>query len=260
LASEHSTAATSRSFGDAAAQTVWEQQLRENRSFLFAHIVLFVAVLIGFIRTFYLSQFFGQPANDAPLAIHGAILTAWFSLTVVQAGLATRGQQHVHRAIAIPASLVALGVVATAIWINTRLALQIQSPRSPLNMFIWGNYLTLVSYTALLSAGIAFRRHAAIHRRLILLSSISIIGPAFARLAFWPLFGSLGVAGGPPFAVAGMLISILALAGYDRLTLGQIHRATWAGIGVIVLSLAAGLGLGISGLGFEALRQFRLLA
>ncbi len=249
-----------QTFGDTMTQTVREQKLRENRSFLFAHIALFVAVLIGFARTFYFSQSFGQPANDAALAIHGAVLTTWFALTVVQAGLATRAQRRWHRAIAIPAALVALGVVATAIWINSRLALQIQSPKTPLNMFIWGNYLTLVSFTVLLCSGIAFRRHAAIHRRLILSSSISIIGPAFARLAFWPLFGSLGVAGGPPFAVAGMLIAVLSLAGYDRLTLGRVHGATWAGIGVIVSSLTVGLGLGISGLGFEALKQIRLLA
>lgn len=161
---------------------------------------------------------------------------------------------------AIPAALVALGVVSTATWINTRLALQIQSPSSPLNIFIWANYLTLISYVALLSAGIAFRRHEARHRRLILLASISIIGPAFARLAFWPLFGNLGVAGGPPFAVGGMLLAILALAVFDRLTLGRVHGATWAGIGIIVFSVAIGIGLGLSGLGFDAMKQVRALA
>ena len=233
--------------------------MRENRSFLFAHIALFSVVLIGFARTFYLSQSFGQPSSDAPLAIHGTVLTTWFALTVGQAGLANNGQQRIHQAMAIPAALVALGVVGTAIWINTRLALKIQSPRSGLNVFIWGNYFTLFPFAALLFAGIKFNKQSLIHRRLILLASISIIGPAFARLAFWPLFGSLGVAGGPPFAVGGMLSAIIALAGYDRLTLGRIHKATWAGIGIIFTSLAVGVGLGISGLGFEAMRQIRSL-
>lgn len=117
--------------------------MRESKAFLIAHAVLFFAVLIGFARTFYFSQSFGQPPNDAALTLHGIILTMWFALTVVQAGLATSGRQRDHRLLAIPAVLVALCVVGTAAWINTRLALKIQSPRSPLNMFIWGNYLNL---------------------------------------------------------------------------------------------------------------------
>lgn len=232
--------------------------MKENNAFLAVHAALFVVVLIGFSRTFYFSQWFGQPANDAALVLHGAVLTTWFALTTVQAGLASSGRRSVHRALALPAALVALGVVATATWINTRLALKIQSPGSPLNMFVWSNYLTLVAYTVLLSVGISFRNQSAIHRRLVLLASVAIIGPAFARLAFWPMLGGSGVAGGPIFAVAGMLLCMLTLAAYDRITLGRVHKATWGGIAIVVLSIGIGTGVGLSGLGFAALKHMRV--
>ncbi len=236
------------------------ERLKENKAFLALHAALFVVVLIGFSRTFYFSQWFGQPANDAALVLHGAVLTTWFALTTVQAGLASSGRRNLHRAMAIPAALVALGVVATATWINTRLALKIQSPGSPLNMFVWGNYLTLFAYALLLAVGISFRNRPAIHRRLVLFASIAIIGPAFARLAFWPMLGGSGVAGGPLFAVAGMLLCMLTLATYDRLTFGRVHQATWSGIALIFLSIGIGTGLGLSGLGFAALKHMREFA
>lgn len=231
--------------------------MRENKAFLGAHTALFVVVLIGFSRTFYFNRWFGQPPNDAALVLHGAVLTTWFALTALQAGLATSGRRAAHRALAIPAALISLGVVATATWINTRLALQVLSPASPLNMFIWANYLTLGACAMLLAFAISFRRHPSVHRRLVLFASIAIVGPAFARLAFWPLLGGSGVAGGPLFAVAGMLSIVLALAGYDRLTLGRVHRATWCGIATIVVSIGIGTAVGLSGLGFEAVEQIR---
>ena len=231
--------------------------MRENKAFLVAHTALFAVVLIGFSRTFYFNRWFGQPPNDAALVLHGAVLTTWFALTALQAGLATSGRRGSHRALAVPAALVSLGVVATGTWINTRLALQVQSPASPLNMFIWANYLTLGAYAMLLGFGVSFRGHPAFHRRLVLISSIAIVGPAFARLAFWPLLGGSGVAGGPLFAVAGMLLTLLALAGYDRLAIGRIHKATWWGVAIIVLSIGIGTAVALSGLGFEAINQIR---
>ena len=70
--------------------------MREHKAFLVAHTALFAVVLIGFSRTFYFAAWFGQPANDTALALHGAVLTAWFALTTVQAGLASEiGRAHV---------------------------------------------------------------------------------------------------------------------------------------------------------------------
>ena len=47
---------------------------------------------------------------------------------------------------------------------------------------------------------------------------------------------------------------------HGRLALGQIHRATMAEIGLIVLSLFGGFLVGISGVGFEVLKHIRALA
>ena len=230
--------------------------MKENRAFLILHAVLLAFVLVGFGRSFYLAPLFGDPAGlDTPLRIHGWVLTAWFAITVAQGWLMLEGQRAWHRSLAWLAGLIAVGVVTTGLWINTRLALMISSPGSALNMFVWGNYFTLVAFALLLAAGIRKRREPDAHRRLLAFASIAIIGPAFARFAFWKLFGASGAAGGPLFAAPGMLLMMLAVVGYDLAARRKIQAATVAGVTAVMGSLIVGVGAGASGMGFRLMQQ-----
>jgi hypothetical protein len=226
----------------------------ENRAFLALHGSMLVIVLIGFGRSYYLRDWFIHEPLDVALRTHGLFLTCWFGLTVVQSCLVQFGRRRLHRKMAWFAGVIALGVVVSAVWINTRLALQVSSPKDPINAFIWGNYLTLIAFIALLSAAFVSRRDAPWHRRLIALSSIIIIGPAFARFAFWPIFG-YGVAGGPLFAIGGMLLLLSLMIGSDLATLHKVHAATTVGMATVVVSLALGVWFGISEVGFNMLHR-----
>jgi len=233
--------------------------MKENRAFLFAHAALLCVVLVGFARTFYLKDWFARNDLDLPLLVHGAILTSWFALTVLQAAFIETGHRARHRRVAWLAAIVAPGVVLSAAWINTRLAGQLHSARDPENLFVWGNYMTLVAFVVLLAAAI-FRRHQpAAHRRLVVLASICIVGPAFARFAFWPLFG-FGVAGGPPFAIGGLLLLVSTLVGYDLVNLRKVHAATLGGVVALFAILAVGFGLALSGAGFGLLQRFQVVS
>lgn len=232
--------------------------MNENKAFLTLHAVLLAFVLIGFGRSFYLAPVFDDPAGlDTALRIHGWVLTAWFAITVVQAWLALKGRRSQHRKLAWLGGVIAAGVVITGFWINTRLALMITSASSALNMFIWGNYLTLVAFAALLVAALTKRRQQDAHRRLLAFASIAIVGPAFARFAFWDLFGASGAAGGPLFAVPGMLLMMGAVVGYDLAARRKVLAATAAGLAVIIVSLAVGVGAGATGTGFRLMQKLR---
>jgi hypothetical protein len=232
--------------------------MTENKAFLILHAVLLAFVLVGFGRSFYLAPLFGDPAGiDTPLRIHGWVLTAWFTITVAQSCLVLKGQRARHRSLAWLAGLIAVGVVATGLWINTRLALIIPSPGNALNMFVWANYFTLVAFAVLLVAAIRKRREPDKHRRLLAFASIAIVGPAFARFAFWKFFGASGAAGGPLFAIPGMLLMMLAVVGYDLVARRKIQAATVAGVAVIIGSLGVGVGAGVTGTGFRLMQQLR---
>ncbi|WP_394781731.1 hypothetical protein [Undibacterium sp.] len=226
--------------------------VKETRTFLFAHMVLLCIVLLGFGRTFYLrGLFFKQPLPDA-LQLHGIALTLWFGIVVVQGLLMQTGRRALHARIAWLSIPIVACVVFSGAWVNTRLAMQLTSARDPENMFIWANYMSLVSFVMLVAAAVVYRRRLATHHRLILFASIAIIGPAFARFAFWPVMG-LGLAAAPAFAVGGMLLFVIIAIGYDLIKLRRVQAATLAGLAGIFVPLIAGTALAISGMGFALL-------
>lgn len=225
----------------------------ENAVFLVAHGVLFALVLVGFARTFYLQPWFAQEPLDALQVLHGAVLTSWFALAFVQARLATAGRRPAHRRLAWLAAVVVPAVVVSSWWINTRLAGHIQSARDPENMFIWGNYMSLVAFAGLVAAAVARRRRPDAHRRLLLMASIAIVGPAIARFAFWPILG-LGIVGAPPLAMGGLLLLLAVAVVHDRRALGRVHPATFWGVAVIVGTLVLGVAVALSGIAFDLTR------
>ncbi len=233
--------------------------MKESKLFLGFHIFLLTLVIVGFGRSYYLRDWFLSRPLDTSLRIHGFLLTLWFGLTVLQSYLIVAGRRLWHRQAAWCAGFIAIGVVASGVWINTRLATELRSPQEPENLFIWGNYLTLIAFTMLLVAAIAGRRDPQRHRRLILFASIAIIGPAFARFSFWPAFG-YGLAAAPLFAVGGLLVLFLVAACNDWLTLRKLHSATIGGITTIFFSLVLGTGIGASGLGFKVLNGLHVIA
>ena len=232
---------------------------RENRTFLFAHALLLVIVLTGFARTFYLQPWFALNPLDAPLVVHGAVLTCWFALVFAQALLAARGRRARHRQFAWLAAVIVPAVIACSAWINTRVAGRIQSAADPENMFVWGNYMSLVAFAGLVAAAVALRRRPEAHRRLLLLASIAIIGPAFARLAFWPMIG-LGIAGAPPFAIGGMVLSLATVIAYDLRSRGRVLGATKAGAAAIVATLVFAVVIAQSGAGYAVMHGSKAAA
>ena len=81
------------------------------------------------------------------------------------------------------AVVVVMGVMADA-----RMASQIIRRRDTQNIVIWGNLFTLMLFTAFVSLAVAFRKRPEAHKRLTLLASMSIVGPAMARFTEWPVF------------------------------------------------------------------------
>lgn len=228
----------------------------ENKAFLLAHAVLLGVVLVGFARSFYLRELFLRNALDVPLRLHGSALTGWFGLVCAQGAAMNVGRRDLHRQLAWLAALIVPAVVATSLFINTRLARTLGSARDPENMFVWGNYMSLVAFVGLVTAAIVLRRRPDAHRRLLLMASIAIVGPAFARFSFWPVFG-LGIEGAPAFAVGGLLLLLALALAYDRVRRGRVHPATWSGVAAIVSTLVMGIGIGVTGLGYQLLQAAR---
>jgi len=104
--------------------------------------------------------------------------------------------------------------------------------------------------------GIAIRKHPAAHKRMMLLATMSLLGPALARAATQAMTALSG--SGPTFAFtlvpgAGALaalalidVFLAALVVYDLLTRGRLHPATLWGGGFLLLSEPLRVAIGYS--------------
>jgi uncharacterized membrane protein YhaH (DUF805 family) len=168
---------------------------RLRRSFFFAaHVALLLVVLLGFAPSFYLRSAFHHVTQlPALLYVHGAVLTVWFLLTVVQGRLIQTQRLRLHRRVGYVAAGYAAVVIVFGTLANLMLISEIDSPADGENIVVWGNFFTLVMFAAFVSLAVVFRKRPEAHKRLILLASMSIVGPALARLPRWPIFaGGVG--------------------------------------------------------------------
>ena len=85
-----------------------------------------------------------------------------------------------------------------------------------------------VAFAALASVAIVMRRKPQVHKRLIVIATIGILGPALGRI---PAIGNR-----VPYAIVALLLS---LAAYDLVSLRRVHSATlWGGIALLASGFA----------------------
>ena len=147
-------------------------------------IVLVAFMVIGFTRTFYLRFLFDLPPMRTVMQLHGLVFTAWLALFVAQTQLIAAHRVDLHRKLGIAGVFLALVVVTFGL---ASIFVSAATPR--LNLLgltaPQASIIPLVSISAfaiLLTAGVALRRRAGLHKRFMLLAMISVVSPATARL------------------------------------------------------------------------------
>src|SRR3546814_12555921 len=69
----------------------------ERRLYAAAAVVALALVFAGFARTYYLRSAFDGPPLTLLLYVHGAVMTSWFVLFIVQARLVAHGDRKSTR-------------------------------------------------------------------------------------------------------------------------------------------------------------------
>jgi hypothetical protein len=206
---------------------------RRSKFFLAMSIALLLVAFAGFARTFYLRPLFDAPPVGLAVTAHGAILTAWFVCLAVQTSLVAGGRTSVHRRFGVIGVLIGVGVIVTTIAIHVGIVPHLTTTAERMGLgtafvasVIWGNFSSLFSFIVLLTSAVVFRHRPETHKRLMLLASISLIGPALVRVATWPIFGSVPSLS---FSLGGLIVFLAALVLYDLSTTRRLHPATVLG-------------------------------
>jgi hypothetical protein len=248
-------------------------QVRMGDLFFFVMpLALLAIMLLGFAPTLYLRPLFRVPPTPGYLYVHGAILTTWFVLLTVQASLVRAGQVSIHRKIGVAGAVIAVAVVLAAL-MATRGAVHrtlaagfkwdtdmsgVLGPSLKGVRFIqfesgvvWSNLIMIAAFALLVPAAILLRKNPQAHKRLMLLASIAIIGPALARISRLPYMGGEG---GPMITIV-LLALLLSVVANDLLSSRRLHPATLAGVALIVASFSSILFIERSDWGQQVVRM-----
>jgi len=218
---------------------------RRDPFFAVTAAVILALVLAGFMPTLYLRPVFKPVPIPGYLFFHGIVLTSWFVWLFMQSLLIRSGRTTVHRRLGIVGAVLAAivpfaGLLATSRVVGRVVAAGVAldadasaigiGVTGPVVRFladvVWQNIGSAVTFAALAWTGILLRRRTAAHKRLMMIATVSILGPALARLARLPLFG--GEQG--PFTPLVLLALLAAVLVHDVVTLRKVHPATTWGI------------------------------
>jgi hypothetical protein len=218
--------------GPAALTLTQRQRGYDHRFFTGMAVVLALTAFMGFAPSYYLRGFSAAPPLTTLVHVHGALATSWILLFLAQTSLVSAGRTDLHRRMGVAGVVIASLVVVVGYFTAITAARNgVTPPGGPPPLgFLAVPLGTLLSFALLAAVGISQRRHRDTHKRLMLLATIAMITPAIARFRW---FGP----GGPPVAIGGTCLLVIACLVYDRSTRGRVHPAfLWGGV-LLMLSL-----------------------
>jgi drug/metabolite transporter (DMT)-like permease len=201
--------------------------------YLIISLVMAAVIVFGFAHTVP-RDFTRTPALPILFHVHGAVFTLWVMLFVAQPAFIARGSVALHRKVGmigagVAAAMVVMGISATVYAVHEGFVPDFFPPR----LFLVMNLLNVATFATLVTAGIAMRRRAEWHKRLMLCASVAILGPALGRMLPMAAMGKAAP------AVMFAIILMFAFAGVvaDLIIRRRVHPAYYWAIGAIVLSI-----------------------
>jgi hypothetical protein len=216
-----------------------QPKLRSDDIFFPAMALLILGVVVfGFAHTYFFAGMLRAKLPNALVHIHGALFVGWIFFLVIQTSLVAAHKVKWHMTLGVggvilPPLMVVFGVLTLFDSIRRN------GTDVPPELLLVGDLDQLALFALLTSWALLARRDAATHKRLMILGTVALLGPAINR---WPLPLS-------PFVSICILLSLpLLVVAYDLWSRRRIHRST--GIGYTIIAVGLLLGFPVAGLGF----------
>jgi hypothetical protein len=146
-------------------------------------VALLLTAVAGFGPTYFFKPVHPSPPLSPLLHVHGMVFTAWLLLLIVQSGFIRAERVDLHKRLGM------FGVGLAVLVVFLGLAVAIYGARrgtsadgmSPLAFMIFP-FGQILLFGGFVAAGLWKRRQPEIHRRFILLATISMMTPAISRM------------------------------------------------------------------------------
>jgi hypothetical protein len=191
-----------------------------------------VIVFFGFSRTYYLKRIFGTPQLSLLAHLHGVLFSSWIVLLITQVSLVCARRTDIHRRLGVAGGVLAVFVVCAGIMMSVNAVRR--TAHTPEEWEALGSmtipFFDMVVFASVVAAGFYFRHQPAIHKRLMVVATITILPAAISRipLAFIGANGPLAF-----FGLADLLLVACIL--FDFAVHRRLHPAyVWGGLLLIV--------------------------
>ena len=216
-----------RVFGSAPAGS---RRAPKTRFYLGASLLFLALVFWTFARTFYLKALFQTPPLPTLLHIHGAVMTGWVVLLVVQSGLVAVHRIQWHRRLGVFGAAWAVLVVifgtTTTIHAAAREVRGHTAFAGPQVVITSLDLVQMVLFAGLVFIAIRWRRRTDYHKRLLLLTIACMLPDALARLPVSFMTNRLILWGLDGF--------VILCVGIDTLRHRRLHPAFGWGGGIVL--------------------------
>jgi hypothetical protein len=185
----------------------------ERRYYIGISVAFLALVFWTFARTFYLQPLFGTPALPLLLNIHGAVMTGWVILLVVQSSLIAAHRVRWHRRLGwfgiVWAGLVVMLGSVTTVNAAAREVRHHTAFASSQVLITGLDLIQMVFFAVLVAAAVWFRNRSDYHKRLMLLTIVCMLPDALARLPVSFMTNQLILVGLYGFVVVSVAIDTL---------------------------------------------------
>jgi hypothetical protein len=191
------------------------RKIRADDIFFPAMALLILAIVVtGFGKSYFFAGMIRAKLPNRLVHIHGAVFVSWVFLLVAQTMLVAAHKTKWHMKLGVLSlillpSMSVLGTLTVCDFV--RRALSYETPE----LILAGDLETLALFVVLTCWGLLWRRDASSHKRLMILGTMAIMGPAIDRWEFGILI-TLGT-------ILGLPLLVLA---YDLWLLKRVHRTT----------------------------------
>jgi hypothetical protein len=200
----------------------------DNRFFAAMAVVSLAVIFIGFARTYYLAGIFKAPLPNLLVHIHGAVFSLWIFLFITQICLITVHRVDLHRRLGmfgfgLACLMVILGVLVATARLARHAANLGTETVEEVRAFYAIPLADMLMFSTFVYLGFRNRRHAAVHKRLMLFATFALLDAGFDR---WSIFDPCSL----PLVNAVCFFPLLAvLMAFDWWSTGKVQRVTlWA--------------------------------
>lgn len=228
--------------------------VQAGRAFYFWMALAALAVaVIGFLPSYFMPLASGQFVAPRIVHVHGALFFSWCLFFCVQTWLVANGRTGAHRELgvlgaALASMMVLIVMVTMGVMTNFRAGF---GNYEAALVFSWVQASGMIFFGACVWLAIANARQPEVHKRLMLLGTLSLLDAPIARWVGPALAMMAGAPPGPPPAgfvppfdsviIAGLLADILVLIAiaFDWRKLGRPHSVyLWGGALLLIMQLS----------------------